>query len=205
MSRFAAPRVRFGTQPQATDVPTPTLTKAAARRTAMLAEASDILDVLPAEGEALHAILTGRFDLMHVIVALVEQLGAIEAMKIATLSFNGRNLTEMVKLLDAGKVKTLTLLCSRFFAAHNEALWETTLAEFRTRGQKAAAARSHCKVITLATASGERYVLEGSANLRTNSNREQLAIIRDAGLHDWHATWIDDLVSAHEGEDAPRD
>jgi hypothetical protein len=40
---------------------------------------------------------------------------------------------------------------------------------------------------------------EGSANLRSNGNREQLLLADGAGLHDWHAGWIDALVSAHEG------
>jgi hypothetical protein len=42
---------------------------------------------------------------------------------------------------------------------------------------------------------GSALVLEGSANLRTNGNREQLALVRDRALHDWHAQWIEALVS----------
>jgi hypothetical protein len=38
-------------------------------------------------------------------------------------------------------------------------------------------------------------VLEGSANLRTNGNREQLLLCHDRALHAWHAQWIDALVS----------
>jgi len=121
-------------------------------------------------------------------------------MRIATLSFNGRNLAEMLTLIDSGRVKTLTLLCSCFFRDHNKELWEETLQEFRGRGQRAAAARSHAKVITLALADGERYVIEASANLRTNSNKEQMAVFRDETLHDWHADWIDAEVTRHEGE-----
>lgn len=200
MTRFTAPRVRFGARPAAEEVPAPLLARAAARRTALLAEAAGVLSVLPAEGESLHALMTGRYDLMHLLAALVERLGAVEAARIATLAYSARNLAELLALLDGGKVKMLTLLCSAFFRDHNRNLWEQTLAEFRKRGQRAAAARSHCKVITLATAAGERYALEGSANLRTNSNREQFALFRDAGLHDWHAAWIDQLVTAHEGE-----
>jgi hypothetical protein len=49
---------------------------------------------------------------------------------------------------------------------------------------------------------GRRLVLEGSANLRTNSNQEQFCLIRDAGLHDWHARWIDALVAKHEGDES---
>ena len=44
-------------------------------------------------------------------------------------------------------------------------------------------------------------VFEGSANLRANRNREQLAVIRDRPLHDFHAAWIDDLVRADGREE----
>jgi hypothetical protein len=45
-----------------------------------------------------------------------------------------------------------------------------------------------------------RLVLEGSPNLRTNGNIEQFSLINDHHLHDWHAAWIDDLVSRHESD-----
>lgn len=39
---------------------------------------------------------------------------------------------------------------------------------------------------------------EGSANLRTNSNREQFCLTNDAELHDWHSQWIDEQVAKYE-------
>ena len=121
-------------------------------------------------------------------------------MRIATLCYNARNLTEMVRLLDSGAVGQMTLLCSAFFRDHNTELWEETLEEFRDRRQRAAAARSHAKVVTFAFTDGRRLAVEGSANLRSNGNREQLLLADGAALHDWHAGWIDELVSKHEGD-----
>lgn len=203
MSRFDTPRVNFGTQP-GDMVPAPMVGRALAKRTAQLHQAAAILEVLPGEGESLHAVMTGRYDLMHTIAVLAGHLGRIEILRIATLSFNAKNLTEMIGLLDAHKVGKLTLLCSAFFRDHNRELWDETLEEFRERGQRAAAGRSHAKVVTLGVADGSRFVIEGSANLRTNGNWEQLALYRDATLHDWHGSWIDGLVSKHEGEGADR-
>ena len=51
-------------------------------------------------------------------------------------------------------------------------------------------------------ADSDGLVFEGSANLRTNKNREQLTAIRDRKLHDWHAAWIDELVRADDGKEA---
>jgi hypothetical protein len=204
MSRFATqPRLQFAQPKQAVKadekgIPS-TVSRANVRRTAALQDARAVLTVLPAPGEALHAIITGRFDLMHLVLALLERLPSPEYIRIATLSFNARNLTEMLTLLDREQPPRLTLLASAFFRDHNKELWSETLTEFRDRKQQVAAARSHAKVVTI-MAGKERLSLEGSANLRSNSNREQICLINDPGVHDWHATWIDDLVSKHEPE-----
>ncbi len=200
MTRFNAPRPTFGRNP-ADAFPAPIIGKAAARRTAMLGQAADVLAVLPVPGETLHGIILGRFDFMLLLTALVTHLGDVEALRIATLSYNGRNLTEMVALLDSGAVKRLTLLCSSFFRDHNKELWEETVENFRERGQRTAAARTHAKVVTIATASGRRLSLEGSANLRANGNREQFALTDDEAIHDFHSQWIDALVTQHEGDE----
>jgi hypothetical protein len=109
-------------------------------------------------------------------------------------------LQELVRLLDEAKVRRLTLLCSAFFRAHNHELYAEALDEFRQRGQRIAAGRNHCKIIAVELAAGGKVTMEGSANLRTNSNTEQVAIIREASLHDFYAAWIDDTVSRHEPE-----
>ena len=126
-------------------------------------------------------------------------------MAIATLGFNEKNLLAMTRWLDAGQVKTLDLLTSKFHRAHKGWLWEMTLKEFRGRHQRCAACHSHCKVATLLFADGSKYWIEGSANMCGNgSGREQFMLARGDELHDWHARWIDDLVTRHEGKEAAR-
>ena len=126
------------------DVPRGKMVKAAARRTAMLAEAKDVLSVLPQAGESLHALMTGRYDLLALVVVLLEKFGRCEHMRVATLSYNGRNVAELLNQLDAGTIGRLTVLCSLFFKGNNAACY-TTLADgiaARTGGHRLAAARS---------------------------------------------------------------
>jgi hypothetical protein len=52
-------------------------------------------------------------------------------------------------------------------------------------------------------AGGACLTLETSANLRTNSNQEQLTLVNDRPLCDWHGAWIDALVNRHERDDTP--
>src|SRR5262249_38785546 len=170
-----------------TGLPTPARVKLAARRVAGLAEARDVLAHLPGPGESLHAVCTARMDLTDVVGALLGKPGPCERLVIATLGYNEKNLARLLAGLDAGAVRTLTLLASLFFRAHKGALWAETLREFRKRRQRAACCHCHAKVIALAFAGGERLSIEGSANLCGNgSGREQFALINDAGLHDWH-------------------
>jgi hypothetical protein len=185
----------------ANDLPTAKTFRAAARRTAQLKEAAEVLAVLPELGEALHALMTGRYDLMHLIVALVDKLGDCDWLRIATLSFNLRNIDEMVALLDSGKVARLSLLCSQFFKDNSKEVWTICRERFEGLPAVLAASRNHCKVVTLAFRAGIRLALEGSANLRTNSNREQFCLVSDASLHEWHSAWIDEQVRTHEKRD----
>jgi hypothetical protein len=200
--RFDAPKLSFARRPRGDDgVPAPHVDRAAARRAAQLARADDALAVLPGPNEAVHCLMTGRFDLMYVLARLADRLGPVDDLKIATLCYNARNLAELVTLLDSGKVKRLTLLCSAFFRDHNKQLWAETLEQLRPRGQRAAAARSHAKVVTFAFADGRRLTLEGSANLRSNQNREQLTMIDGAPVYDFHSAWITAAGAAHAGEE----
>jgi hypothetical protein len=208
VGKFSVRRVHFG-RPAVEDdngegLPTPARVKLAARRAAGIAEAKAVLAHLPGPGESLHALCTARMDLTDVINALLERLGRCERMHVATLGYNASNLRTMLGWLDSGAVGELTLLASIFFRSHNGDLWETTLAEFRTRRQRAACCHSHAKVVAMVCASGARLCIEGSSNLCGNgSAREQFALIHDDRLAAWHASWIAEMVSRHEGEQGP--
>jgi hypothetical protein len=169
------------------------------RRFACLKAAEEALDVLPAEGESLHAVMSGFYDLQHLLIVILDRLSSHCAMmRVATLSLSRCNVQEMVTLLDAGKVGRLDLLTSDFFRKHDDDIFAELVQEFQSRGQRVAAARSHCKVVTLALDDGRRYVLEGSPNLRTNRNMEQFCLTCDPELHGFYDAWLDDMVTTHE-------
>jgi hypothetical protein len=207
VARFSPRKLHFGDRTgeddDGTGLPLPLRVKLAARRAAGIAEARAVLAHLPGPGESLHALCTSRMDLTDVIGALLEKLGRCDRLVIGTLGYNARNLRTMLAWLDTGAVGSLTLLASIFYRSHNGAEWETTLAEFRKRGQRAACCHSHAKVVSMTFASGVKLAIEGSANLCGNgSGREQFCLVNDAALADWHAAWVLAAVARHEG-DAP--
>jgi hypothetical protein len=107
----------------------------------------------------------------------------------------------LARWLDAKLVGRLTLLCADFMAKASPEVYRGAVKELvERRGQVVGSARCHAKVVTLAFADGLRLTFEGSANLRTNRNMENLCVVNDAGLHDWHAAWIDKKVRENEVE-----
>jgi hypothetical protein len=183
--------------------------KALARRSdekklAFLHEADDVLAALPGPGEQLHALMTGRYDLTDLIGRLLARIGKPVEMLVATLSYSERNLTHLLEWLDSGKVLSFAMVCSKFFHDHNKEFSQQAREELTKRGARIAHPRSHAKVICIhVPATGAKIVMEGSANLRTNSNQEQLCILNCPKLHDWHALWITELLTKHESDQSP--
>ena len=200
MSRFArvpfTPAARPASGQSAQHLPGHLSRKGLARRHREARLAADLLPTLPEPGEAVHCLMTGRYDLTQVVVATLA-LKPCRTLRIATLCFSRRNLTDLCGVLDSGRAAALTLVVSDFFKGHNADLHEAASADLSQRpGSRLVAARSHCKVVAFDYDDADGLVFEGSANLRTNKNREQLTAIRDRPLHDWHAGWIDAMVTA---------
>lgn len=192
MSRFSTGRIQFGNASKPIDVRE---ARSAQRRSIRVRDASELLAVLPlAVGSSYHFLLTKRFDLMDVVEAMPDRLGSIDRLRLVTLSFNEDNLASMSHLVESGKVSSLSLLCSSFLAGHKPELWNAAVDKLRDfPGVKLACAETHAKVVLTQSATS-KLVIEGSANLSSNGGIEQIAVIADAGLHDWHAAWIDELI-----------
>ena len=204
MDFAAVPRPAFGRaarhQPAA---PPPRTTRAAARHLRAAKTAADLLPDLPAPGDAIHVLMTGHYDLGQVIAATAARLPDCRHLRVATLCYSKRNAADLLALLDArGAGFRLTLLVSSFFRSHNKELHEWFAGQLDAHPTaRMAAARSHCKVACFDLGPGDGLVFEGSANLRANGNREQLTATRDRPLHDFHAAFIDALVSKDHGEE----
>ncbi len=194
------PRPAFGRAAQHATPPSACRTKAEARYQRAAKTAAEMLPELPPIGTAIHCLMLGTFDLCQVIGATLKLAPHCRHLRIATLCFSRRNAAEMLGFLESYPTLRLSLLVSTFFEGHNKELFEKFAEELKEHPHaRMTAARTHAKVVTFDL--GDGLTFEGSANLRTNRNREQLAVIRDRQLHDWHAGWIDELVSVPHGED----
>ncbi len=156
--------------------------------------AAQLLPELPEPGVSLHVLMTGSYDLSAVIIATMK-FRPCSHLRIATLAFSKRNAAEFVGLLESRPGLKFTMLVSSYFKANSKETFEKFADELKEYpNARLAAARSHCKVTAFDLGPGDGLTFEGSANCRKNGNLEQLCVIRDRPLHDFHARWIDRLM-----------
>lgn len=157
--------------------------------------AAEVVAHLPSgPNERTHAILCGNFVLCDLIPAILAARGIAGHLRVATLSLSLANAEQLAGLLARGQITRLTLIVSHYFQQVERAgvfaQVEALLGEIAT----IIVTRSHAKVICLRTLNGDSFVIEGSANLRSSDNLEQMFVVNDAETHDFHAAWIDELA-----------
>jgi hypothetical protein len=157
-----------------------------------------IIGKLPKPGEVIHVLTDGSYQGVDVIPAVLELAGTHAAeVLIATLSFNKSNVDTLTGLIDRRQVKRMAVLCSTYFRAGNEDAFGYAVEELGKRKVYVAAARSHMKVTTLAIGQS-RYVITGSANLRSCLAVEQVIITNDARLHGFYRDAITHIMEQSE-------
>ncbi|MCL2646032.1 MAG: hypothetical protein FWD61_03385 [Phycisphaerales bacterium] len=152
---------------------------------------------IPGPRDALHLVCSGRYAMWDLIPATLELAGGatINTMHIATLGFSKGNVGEMVAMLDSGAIGRLTLLCSHYFKAQSQGIYELAVNELSKRSNaRFISLRTHAKIITLKLTDGRTMVIEASANLRSCKNIEQMSIFGQPHLYDFHTRWIDELA-----------
>jgi hypothetical protein len=172
--------------------------RARARRRALVKpeNVAEILARLPLRPDrALHVITPGNFIFCDLITAIAERFPT-QRLLISTLSFSKRNADALCKLITDGKVGSVSMLTSNYFAKTNAAI----LAHFEQGASKSGGfqigiARTHAKVTAFQFTDGARLVIETSANLRSSDNIEQVSLFADVPTFDFHAEWIQQVIN----------
>lgn len=190
--QFGAPANRFQTVKAVEKV-----NRAGIRNLIRPENAAQILPHLPTdETERLHALLRGDFVLFDLIPAIIGALGPVGHLRIATLGMSAANAAGLARLLASGRVERLTLVVSHYFQQVDKTTtYPEVCAALAPHGVTPVVTRNHAKVILLPFRDRpDRLTLEGSANLRSSDNVEQLCVFNSAITHDFHAAWIDEMA-----------
>lgn len=140
-----------------------------------------------------HAVLRGDFVLCDIIPAIIRDRGRCEHLHIATLGMSGANAECLAELHQAGLIGAITICCSHYFRQVDRTATWPEVERHLGAIAKLIVSRNHAKVICLPTESGDHFVIEGSANLRSSDNLEQIAVFNDPELAAFHRGWMAEL------------
>ncbi len=163
-----------------------------------LADAVQHIGRLPKPGEAFHLITAKRYSLWHVVKATLELAAPakIAYLGIATLGFSKDNLEELLTSLDSGSIGKVDFLYSIYFKSNERETCQRLSHELAQRGHRVVDCLSHAKLLLIELTDGRRFVAESSANLRSCASIENITLIHDADLFDFHRAWLNDVLEA---------
>lgn len=160
--------------------------------------ARPIIPLLPTNpDERLHCMLRGDFVLCDLIPLIIAHRGGCPHLRVATLGLSAANAECLANLHRAGLITRITLVASHYFQQVDKTTTFQQVRSILANCARLVICRSHAKVILLPTTGGDFFVLEGSANLRSSDNLEQMLILNDQETHDFHGAWMDALADEY--------
>ena len=165
------------------------------------ANADELAQSLGACDTRTFVLLDGTFIFGDMIEALIvrNDWDCIE-LTISTLSMSQENIDSLANLVNGGFVRALNLVISSFFFSHERHTLMPYLYEQLDVNDtlQVAVASVHTKIVMIKTACGRTITIHGSANLRTSSNIEQIAIDPSPALFAFCADVHHAIIAKHK-------
>jgi len=143
-------------------------------------------------------IVSGNFILGDLLEALIIHRGiGCTQLYINTLSLSQDNIDSIRTIMDCRPdLEKVNILLSAYFYSHEKHglvkyMYDTLDIDNRLQ---VCFVNTHCKVYMFETARGNKYVLHGSANLRSSSNIEQMDMENSAPLYEFYQGMFDRLI-----------
>jgi hypothetical protein len=159
-------------------------------------KAAEQIGHLPDRDESRHLVLHGSYPLAAFIPAFVKLAGEpIQEFYGTTLSFSESNIDLLERMVMAGELKQVSIICSNFFAAEglDKRIYDRGVEFAKKHGYRIAAVRNHSKLM-LFRFKRRRFVVSSSANWRSASNIESAEIYQSPELYNFHRDWIEELL-----------
>lgn len=158
--------------------------------------------IIPNDSERVFCLISGRFIFGDFIEALcVKHDWDVVDMTISTLSMSQDNVDSLKNLLAGGYVRSLNLIVSDYFYAHERSksglmpyIYEKLDIDDKFQ---IAAASVHTKIVLIKTACGKHLTIHGSPNLRTSDNIEQFMIENCRDLYQFNKQWHDSVLDSY--------
>lgn len=146
-------------------------------------------------------LLSGNFIFGDFIEALFYDKNIwTERLQISTLSMNLNNVISLENLMKGGFVENLDLIVSDFFYSHERNAIVKDIYKHLDKDNRfqLSVAGIHTKMVSFKTELGKKYVMHGSANLRSSNSVEQLHIQDNEVLYDFVTDFNDKLIEGNK-------
>lgn len=155
---------------------------------------ANVLEGLPKPQETWHILSNSRFNFWSFVPTCIEFLGGkTDLLYCATWTTNNQNTSELIKLLDLGKIDSIVFVVGRYFQVREQAVYNFLATQLMQRKQKLIVGEHHAKILLLQN--GDNYItIESSANLCANPRTEQFTYSNDKGLFEFYQNWFNGLV-----------
>jgi hypothetical protein len=157
------------------------------------------------EGYRAFAFVSGNFVFGDVLEAMVERRKvAPRLMTVQTLSMSEENVDSLRNVVDmmGGRLERLRIVLSVYFWGHEHRpgqlvpyLYERL--DVPGLDLDVAFASIHTKIVSAETLAGRHLVMDGSANLRSSRNVEQVRVECDDGLYEYVERFADGVFAAY--------
>lgn len=168
--------------------------------------ARDFVDGLDlSEGYRAFAFVSGNFVFGDVLEAMVERRKvAPRLMTVQTLSMSEENVDSLRNVVDmmGGRLERLRIVLSVYFWGHEHRPGQLVPYLYERLDVPGlyldvAFASIHTKIVSVETLAGRHLVMDGSANLRSSRNVEQVRVECDDGLYEYVERFADRVFAAY--------
>lgn len=150
------------------------------------------------------AFVSGNFVFGDFVEALVDMRRlSVKRMSLMTLSLNDENIDSIRNIIEWENVERLDLVVSDYWFTHERfkgGLVDYLFNELRVPGMElnVAFAAVHCKTWCIETRNGHYLTIQGSANLRSSRNIEQVHISPSRDLFNFVDGFTQECINAYE-------
>ena len=148
-------------------------------------------------GSRSHVIVSGNFIAGDFIEALfVNRNMHTKKLSVSTLSLSDENIDSFSNLLDGGYIDSLDLIVSDYFHSNERGGLVKYMLQELDKDDKfqMAVASSHTKICIFETDGGKKFVIHGSANLRSSSCVEQLTVEENPELYEFYREYHEAII-----------